>query len=342
MPLRGIAEAPLEALFGEDNEAICGALRARKVQSVKELAYVAAWELKDWLLIPEPEAEAILARSWAACACQPNSAYALAQNVDEYGEVPPPLPSLQVAFGGSLKGSFVEVAGPPGVGKTQFCLQAAASTSARGGEVFWLDTERTFSPQRLLELLTAQVDLDGRGSQDSALQALEHIRCRTCSSLPELQSAVQEIAECAYRRERLPSLLIVDSIAAAARHQEDVRKRQAALNQIASNLKSLVSSTSDAAESMEASCPAVIVTNQVSGDPTSAGYKVALGHMWHHAVNWRLILRHESGGSSALHGPRSCQPDRAPIRTLVVEKSPCCGPQAIPFFVTSEGLREIA
>nr|USW07894.1 DNA repair protein RAD51-like protein 2 [Crypthecodinium cohnii] len=137
MPLRGIAEAPLEALFGEDNEAICGALRARKVQSVKELAYVAAWELKDWLLIPEPEAEAILARSWAACACQPNSAYALAQNVDEYGEVPPPLPSLQVAFGGSLKGSFVEVAGPPGVGKTQFCLQAAASTSARGGAQFF-------------------------------------------------------------------------------------------------------------------------------------------------------------------------------------------------------------
>ena len=43
-----------------------------------------------------------------------------------------PLPSLERALQGLP--ALLEVAGPPGAGKTQFCLHTAALTAANGGE----------------------------------------------------------------------------------------------------------------------------------------------------------------------------------------------------------------
>mmetsp|Transcript_85801 Transcript_85801/g.246250 ORF Transcript_85801/g.246250 Transcript_85801/m.246250 type:complete len:395 (+) Transcript_85801:53-1237(+) len=355
---RAVVEAPLEALFGERNATICGALRARKVHLVKDLVYVPAWELRDWLLLPEVEAEALLAAAWAACAARPSTAWDLstqfAARASASCNAPAPLPSLRESFGGGgLAGSFVEVAGPPGVGKTQFCLHAASLAAAQGGEVFWIDTERTFAPQRLLELLESMcsngcTDMHD-DSQEPALEALARIRRRFCASLPDLHSIVAELAQRATRREVLPSLIIIDSVASVARldggesRRDAIPKRQALLNTIASLLKGLVSSPIAPSRSPDSrendQRPAVLVTNQVSGDPVNGGHKVTLGNVWHHAVNWRLVLSHDHGGSSALHGPLMVNPQRL-CRLLLVEKSPCTGPLLIRFSVSAMGLQE--
>lgn len=88
-----------------------------------------------------------------------------------------PLAALDAAFGGGLqRGAVLEIAGPPGAGKTQFCLtmavlaatpaQAAAAAAPDGGAaaaaarppprqhhgVLYVDSERKFVAARLCEI----------------------------------------------------------------------------------------------------------------------------------------------------------------------------------------------
>ncbi|CAK9022514.1 unnamed protein product [Durusdinium trenchii] len=82
-----------------------------------------------------------------------------------------------------------------------------------------------------------------------------------------------------------------------------------------------------------------VVTNQVMGDPTSGAARVTLGHVWHHSVNWRLVLSHLPPGPG---GPGSKeQADPFGRRYLLVEKSPCCETLTIPFSITEHGLNEL-
>mmetsp|Transcript_3696 Transcript_3696/g.9578 ORF Transcript_3696/g.9578 Transcript_3696/m.9578 type:complete len:382 (+) Transcript_3696:101-1246(+) len=343
-PPAATADAPLEALLGDDAP-LCGALRARRLQLVKDLVYVPAYELRDWLLVTEDRAEALLAKSWAACAAQATTAWDLAaiRSPAVASRAPTPLPSLTEALGGGIAGVFMEVAGPPGAGKTQFCLHLAALTAAQGGDVFWIDTERTFSPQRLLELLEAVCGI-GPAAEERAFQALQRVRRRLCTSLQELSGIVEELAHCASRHEALPALLIIDSVASVARNEggdpltatsrrDSIPKRQAALNTLASHLKA-IAATPVAVGVVQR--PAVVVTNQVAGDPISGGCRVALGNVWHHAVNWRLVLSRGNPGVE-LQANVAAPSDE---RWLFVEKSPCSGPLSIPFVVAGAGLQE--
>jgi len=341
-------DAPVEAVFPcESQHYICEMLRSRRLRQVKDLVYVPSWELRDWLLVTEDEAEDLIARSWSACCARTCTAWELrGGNSDDLqlaAAVPAPLPSLGKALDGGLEGSFIEVAGPPNLGKTQFCLHLAAMVASRGGEVFWVDTERTFAPHRLLEIIEALCG--GHGSDaDQALQSLERVRCRDCLSLAELSAIVAELSRRASRGEELPALIVVDSIAAAARKEDGgdplaaskrdaMPKRQMALNVIASMLKAVASAPTSA---LGARQPAVVVTNQVAGDPTHGGCRVTLGNLWHHAVNWRLVLsRSPPGCLQAL--PAECTSDR---RFLFLEKSPCSAPMVIEYVIGAGGLSE--
>ena len=80
----------------------------------------------------EEEATALLARAWAACASMPMSAWDLAARGQTLRRQRMPLPTLERALQGLP--TLLEVAGPPGAGKTQFCLHAAALSAANGGE----------------------------------------------------------------------------------------------------------------------------------------------------------------------------------------------------------------
>lgn len=343
----GLADKAIEVLLlaGKEDDELCGVLRSRGIATVRDLVYLPAWELRDWLLVPEDAAEAILQRAWAACAAPAATAWDLASQrpAAAAAAAPAPLAVLGAALGGGLAGALVEVAGPPGHGKTQFCLHAAALAAARGGEVFWIDTERTFSPQRLLELLLA-----AHGGEESlAMDALGRVRCRSCASLLDLSRIVEELASCASRGEPLPALLVIDSVASVARSEgggdggaasrrDYIPKRQAMLNSLASLLK-MLASTAVVVGSLQRM--AVLVTNQVHGDPSRGGCKVTLGNVWHHAVNHRVVI------SRSGHGRLSFQPLPAvgaeDVRYLRLEKSACAAPFTICFVIGPAGLQEV-
>jgi RAD51-like protein 1 len=71
------------------------------------------------------------------------------------------LPSVDGSLGGGLsRGTLTEVVGPAGAGKTQLCLMLAAMAGlpeglgglGEGTGVLYLDTERKFAAERLVEI----------------------------------------------------------------------------------------------------------------------------------------------------------------------------------------------
>lgn len=360
------ADTPLAAVFGGSAFSSAGhmplpqLLAAKRLTRVKDLISVAPWELRDWLLITEEQAADILGHAWAACAAAPVSAWDLDMELQSSHltsalahPTVAPLPTLDHALGSKgLSGSLVEVAGPPGVGKTQFCLHAAALIAAAGGEVFWLDTERTFSAPRLLELLESLAQTAVAEEVTSpGMAALQRIRHRVCTSLEELQTVVAELAQRARQGSQLPALVVLDSVASVARVEGDATesrktvniRRSSALSSLASLLKVLVSPPVPSGNPQHNNLtrpPGVVVTNQVMGDPTLGGSRVTLGNVWHHAVNWRLVLSHLPPGGPGNLGLKE-QADPSGRRYLHVEKSPCSPQVVVPFCVGAAGLREL-
>ncbi|CAE7570435.1 RAD51B [Symbiodinium sp. CCMP2592] len=310
------------------------------LSNLKDFVSVPPWELRDWLLITEEEATELLSLAWAATAAPAISAWDLAADNEAVVRPRPcPLPSLSLALGaGGLSAALVEVAGPPGVGKTQFCLHAAALIAACGHDVFWIDTERTFSAQRVHEMLEVQLSASARPQEAAAqaTQAMQRIKHRACSSLQELHDFCSELAGRALRGAPLPGLLVIDSVAAVARvdgsgdRRVQIPRRQALLSSLASQLKVLVARPRQRRlqEPPGAISPGVVVTNQVMGDPSAGISRVTLGHVWHHSVNWRLVLSHLPPGSAGGPGSKE-QADPFGRRYLFVEKSPCFKSMAV-------------
>jgi len=56
-------------------------------------------------------------------------------------------------YGGYEKGIITMIAGPPGSGKTNFCILTACSQARKGNKVLFLDTEGGFSPERARQIL---------------------------------------------------------------------------------------------------------------------------------------------------------------------------------------------
>mmetsp|Transcript_25736 Transcript_25736/g.47028 ORF Transcript_25736/g.47028 Transcript_25736/m.47028 type:complete len:360 (-) Transcript_25736:75-1154(-) len=350
-----LLDMQLERLFqdfvcdGYSSSSMCNVLRSRNLVCVRDLLFVPPWMLRDWLLIPEQEAERILGECTRALSVEPVTAWDLVHKHRGPAAVQRPsflpLPTL-AAMAGGLAGMFLELVGPPGAGKTQLCMHSAALAASNGCEVFWLDTEGAFSPQRVLQILVQIYAQDGRSAaasvhEELAVNALDKIRVRECRSLQDVHNVAADLARRARAGEASPGLLIVDSIAAVARNEGDaaekrsswVPRRQSALSSLAAAFKAFVGVASHGA------APTVMIANQVAGDPLSGRAKASLGHVWHHAVNWRLALchfhpsQHRGSGTKEL-SIGSCR------RTLLVEKSPCAAQLAIDYDITPGGVRE--
>ena len=196
-----------------------------------------------------------------------------------------------------------------------------------GGEVFWLDTEGTFAPARVLELVESMLALRADQEHCTGLAALERLRARPCASLQEMQEIAVELLKSRHTH-GLPALVVVDSVAAVARNEgalsEERRvaipKRQAALSALASHFKAMVGAAS------ATGLTGVVVTNQVMSNMAGRS-KASLGHVWHHAVNWRLLV---------------CREQEGDVRQLHVEKSPSAAPLTVRFKIGSAGLHEVS
>jgi RecA/RadA recombinase len=102
-----------------------------------------------------------------------------------------------ILCGGLILGTITEVCGPPGIGKTQFCMSCCASAlihstnqTATGG-VLYFDTELKFSIDRLIEIISNQMPsrynsewaVDAPHRLQDLLKELHLRRPVTCSEL---------------------------------------------------------------------------------------------------------------------------------------------------------------
>ncbi len=191
--------------------------------------------------------------------------------------------------GGFETQSICEVFGEFGSGKTQIGHQLAVNTilpisqGGLNGEVFYIDTEDTFRPERIAQMAEAV----GMGPQD----ALDRIHVARAYNSAHQMLLVDEIKRMAKSID--VKLVIVDSLTSHFRAEYVGRgmlaSRQQKLNKHLKELKQL----SDVQNAL------ILVTNQVMsnpaalwGDPT----KAIGGHIVGHASTFRLYLRKSKGG----------------------------------------------
>ena len=225
--------------------------------------------------------------------------------------LPSPLGKLNECLAGGFRpGQLFELVGEAGSGKTQFCMHMAAIALHSAMTVYWIDTESTLRPERLISIM-----------QYISVDSLEALHVAKCSSLSDLVNLVRTLGETILsRRERV--LLIVDSVAGVARSGlQHISTRQAALHELAVLIKQLNVVS--------------IVTNHVIANlqtEKTGSCDAALGVTWSHAVNGRLFLRvHET---LPMVGRKS--------RAIDVIKAPAgMSESSIGFEITSTGINSI-
>jgi len=191
--------------------------------------------------------------------------------------------------GGFETQAIVEVYGEFGSGKTQIGHQLAVNTilpleqGGFDGEVFYIDTEDTFRPERIAQMC------EGVGLDPDAV--LDRIHVARAYNSAHQMLLVDEIKKLSKNLD--VKLIIVDSLTSHFRAEYVGRgmlaPRQQKLNRHMKELKQL----SDVHNAL------VLVTNQVMskpdslwGDPTRA----IGGHIVGHASTFRLYLRKSKGG----------------------------------------------
>jgi DNA repair protein RadA len=226
--------------------------------------------------------------------------------------------SIDELLGGGFETqAIIEVYGEFGSGKTQIGHQLAVNAirsienGGLNGEVFYIDTEDTFRPERIAQMAEA-VGIDPGDALDRIHVARAYNSAHQILLVDEIKRMSKNIDV---------KLVIVDSLTSHFRAEYIGRgmlaTRQQKLNRHMKDLKQL----SDIQNSI------ILVTNQVMskpdamwGDPT----KAIGGHIVGHASTFRLYLRKSKGGRR--------------IARLV--DSPNLPEGEAVFTVTSEGLQD--
>lgn len=206
--------------------------------------------------------------------------------------------------GGLPSKSVTEVVGPPGAGKTQFCHMMAILASlplemgGLAGSVVYLDTEGSFSAERLVEMACNKFP-DFFNTDDSLTALAESVLVYYIKSTKELMDTLASMENVIIASN--VKLIILDSVASSFRREFDktsIAERQALLIDQAQTLKKLT-------ELYNIPC---LVSNQVTANISDSTVTAALGPMWAHAVNTRLVLECIGGegvGSRRLHIAKS-------------------------------------
>jgi len=173
--------------------------------------------------------------------------------------------------------------------------------SGLNGSVLYFDTEMSFSAERsgflrvffsvssLLDCTTKRIaeiakaiDMQFFSSSENLLKLFLNIIVfpykDTCSNLITKMEKIDELII-----EKKVKLIIIDSIASLAKKESELQKRQALLSKLASVLKFLA----------ESFAIPIVLTNQVIshyGDDKVFNSVPALGTLWSHSVNTRLVL----------------------------------------------------
>lgn len=208
------------------------------------------------------------------------------------------VPELDSLLGGGLETQAItELYGEFGSGKSQIAHQAAVNVQLsedagglNGGTIF-IDTENTFRPERIEQMVTGLgIDV---GDVADFLENIHVARAHTSDHQMLLVESARELAEELKTSEKPIRLFIIDSLTALFRAEYAGRgtlaSRQQKLNRHMHDLFKLVDEHNAVA----------LVTNQVMsnpavffGDPT----KPIGGNIVGHTATFRIYLRKSKGG----------------------------------------------
>ncbi|XP_048633772.1 DNA repair protein RAD51 homolog 2 isoform X3 [Brassica napus] len=291
---------------------------ARNIITAKDALSMTEFELMELLDVGMKEIQsAVRLISEAASPPCLSARSLLEQKVENEhlsGHLPTHLKGLDSALCGGIPfGVLTELVGPPGIGKSQFCMKLALSASfpkAYGGldgRVIYIDVESKFSSRRVIEMglksFPEVFHLKGM-AQEMAGRILV---LRPTSLSDFTQSSIQELKESILKNQ--VKLLVIDSMTAllSGENKPGAQRQQHQLGWHISFLKSLA----------EFARIPIVVTNQVRSqnrDETSQysfqaklkdGFQehtrtydshlvAALGINWAHAVTIRLVLESKS------------------------------------------------
>uniref|UniRef100_G1NTV8 RAD51 paralog B n=2 Tax=Myotis lucifugus TaxID=59463 RepID=G1NTV8_MYOLU len=163
--------------------------------------------------------------------------------------LPTTLSALDEALhGGVACGSLTEITGPPGCGKTQFCIMmsvlATLPTNMGGleGAVVYIDTESAFSAERLIEIAESRFPryFD---TEEKLLLTSSKVHLYRELSCDEVQQRIESLEEEIISKG--VKLVIIDSVASVVRKefdtqlQDNMRERNKFLAREAASLKYL-------------------------------------------------------------------------------------------------------
>lgn len=220
--------------------------------------------------------------------------------------------------GGIFTGEITELSGEFATGKTQICFQLSINVQlpeeqgGLNGGVYYIDTEGTFSSNRIFQIATNN-GLD----PNKFLKNIAVTRTYNSDHLMFLIMNAEKLIE-----ERNIKLFIIDSIASHFRAEfigdERLVPRQQAVMRLAETLKHLV----------EKYNIAIVVTNQVIATIDESIFDKsphpALGFAWAHRPHQRILLRKGRGQARIA---RMYDSSRLPDRECV-------------FFLTEKGITD--
>ncbi|AEC08141.1 DNA repair protein RAD51 2 [Arabidopsis thaliana] len=316
---------------------------ARNIITAKDALSMTEFELMELLDVGMKEIRSAISFISEATSPPCQSARSLlekkVENEHLSGHLPTHLKGLDDTLCGGIPfGVLTELVGPPGIGKSQFCMKLALSASfpvAYGGldgRVIYIDVESKFSSRRVIEMglesFPEVFHLKGMAQEMAG-----RILVLRPTSLANFTESIQELKNSILQNQ--VKLLVIDSMTALlSGENKPGAQRQPQLGWHISFLKSLA----------EFSRIPIVVTNQVRSqnrDETSqysfqakvkdefkdntktydSHLVAALGINWAHAVTIRLVLEAKSGQ-----------------RIIKVAKSPMSPPLAFPFHITSAGI----
>ncbi|WP_460025568.1 DNA repair and recombination protein RadA [Infirmifilum sp. SLHALR2] len=233
--------------------------------------------------------------------------------------------SIDELLGGGLEsGAIYEFAGEFGTGKTQLCHQLAVTVQLPpekggfSGKALYIDTEGTFSPQRIREV-AQRFGLD-------AGEALRSVYVERVESVVAMEHAVRSKAPM-FIEEKGVRLIIVDSVIALYRAQfrgrEWLAERQQRLNYVLDWLKRLGRIYQPLF---------TVITNQVMSSPMPGLMAIKIpagGNIVAHASTHRFILRKAGQGKHVLqvldspYLPKSAEAEFCITSVGVVDGSEC-------------------
>ncbi|XP_066132492.1 DNA repair protein RAD51 homolog 2 [Saccopteryx bilineata] len=331
------------------SQELCDRLNRHQIATCQDFLCLSPLELMKITGLSYRGVHELLCVVSRACAPKMQTAYEIKARSSAAlspASLPTTLSALDEALrGGVACGSLTEITGPPGCGKTQFCIMmsvlATLPTDMGGleGAVVYIDTESAFSAERLVEIAESRFPRyfnteEHLLSTSSKVHLYRELSCDEV--LQRIESLEEEVISKGVK------LVIIDSVASVVRKEFDtqlqgnLRERNKFLARQAASLKYLAE---------EFSIP-VILTNQITthlsralasqadlvspaddlslseGSSGSSCVTAALGNTWSHSVTTRLIFQYL--GSEG--------------RQILIAKSPLAPFTSFAYTIEKEGL----